>query len=155
MPRVTIAFVNLFFAGLLAGEEIVVCYGVRPALAALGEKPQTQLRQELIGRLRVLVPVIFGAAALSGVTAAVLAGPGSRWRWAGLLCLGVWALVTFLGTVPINQAVMGWAPEALPSDWRAEVARWERLDIARCWAAVASFALLVTAATRQRARTAA
>jgi len=125
---------------------------VRPALAALDEKPQTQLRQELIGRLRVLVPILFGAAALSGVAAAVLAGvgPGSRWRWVGLLLLGVWMLVTFLGTVPINQAVIGWDPEALPSDWRAAVARWERLDVARCWAAVGSFALLVTAAGRQR-----
>lgn len=147
MPPFTIEFVNLFLAGLLAGEEFVICYGVRTALTTLEEKPQAQLRQVLIRRLRVLVPAIFVSTALSGIATMVRAGSGISFgfRCAGLLCLLVWMFVTFFGTVPINKTALAWQPEALPSDWRSLIARWERLDILRCWAAVVCFALLLTA----------
>jgi uncharacterized membrane protein len=147
MPQFTIEFVNLFLAGLLAGEEFVICYGVRTSLTTLEEKPQTQIRQVLIRKLRVLVPAIFLSSALSGIAAMVGAGPGISFgfRCTGLLFLLAWTLITFFGTVPINKAALAWQPEALPSDWRTLIARWERLDILRCWAAVVSFALLLTA----------
>jgi hypothetical protein len=54
--------VNLFFAGLLAGVEFAVHYGFHSATVALEERPQIQLRQGVIRRLRVLVPPIFAGA---------------------------------------------------------------------------------------------
>ena len=47
---------NLFFNGMLAGEELAVYYGVRIPVASLEERPQTLLRQALIRRLRLFGP---------------------------------------------------------------------------------------------------
>jgi uncharacterized membrane protein len=149
MAHFPIETINLFFAGLLAGEEFVICYGVRRSMAQLDKLPQTQLRHALILKLRLLVPAIFLPAAVSGVVMTMMAGttPGYLLRGAGLLCLFGWTLITFLGTVPINKSALAWNPEALPSNWQDIVARWERLDIARCWMAVLSFVLLLAATT--------
>ena len=52
-------FVNLFFAGMLAGVETAVHYGLGAPPKALSEQSQIQLRQVLVLKLRVLVPVFF------------------------------------------------------------------------------------------------
>jgi hypothetical protein len=57
-----LGFINLLCAGILAGEEFVICYGVRGPVACLGPQPGIQLREALIRRLRVLIPAIFGLA---------------------------------------------------------------------------------------------
>jgi uncharacterized membrane protein len=137
-------FVNLFCAGILAGIEFVVRYGIRGSIAALDEQPQIRLRQALIRRLRVVVPAVFALTALSAVAVTILDGTG--FRYAGLLAVLGWTLVTFVGTVPINKATLTWQPAAPPADWRALVRRWERLDTARWWAAALVFALFLTAA---------
>ena len=132
--------VVLFFAGLLAGEELAICYGLRPALRGPGHIPQ---RQALIRRLRILVPLLFAAALVTGASA-WYAAPGPL-RLAGLAALLLFIGVTLAGTVPINKALLGWNPDAPPADWRERVARWERLDIVRCWLALAAFALFCAA----------
>jgi hypothetical protein len=101
-----LGFVNVLCTGLLAGEEFVICYGVRAPVASLDEKPQLQLHQALIRTLRTLVPAIFGFAFISGIAAAVLShGLGSELRYAGLVALLALISITLGGTVPINQAV--------------------------------------------------
>ena len=61
-------FVTLFFAGILAGALFVIDYGVGPAVAAIvDDQSQIQVRQALIGILRVLVPIIFVLTILLGV----------------------------------------------------------------------------------------
>jgi len=80
-----LGFTNLLCAGMLAGEEFVIRYGVRAPVASLDPQPEIQLRQALIRRLRVLVP------------------------------------------------------------WRAMINRWQRLDPARTWVAVAAFGLFLAA----------
>jgi uncharacterized membrane protein len=140
--------VNLFCTGVLAGEEFVIRFGVRAPVASLDEGPQIQLRQALIRRLRVLVPAVFALAALSGIVVAVLDGGldlRSGFRCAGLLALLGFILITLMGTVPINQATLTWEPAAPPQNWRALVGRWEKLDTARTWAAIAAFGLFLTA----------
>src|SRR6516162_8157713 len=138
-------FVELFCAGLLAGAEFIVCFGVRSTIAVLDEQPQIQLRQALIRRLRVLVPAVYVPTLLSAVAMTVLAGTdfGFWWRCVGLLALLVWTVTTFVGTVPINKATLTWRPDAPPEDWRGIVRRWERLDAVRFWAAVTAFAFFL------------
>lgn len=149
MNHTVIAFLNLFFAGLLAGEELVICFGVRATLSILDDPPQIRLRQALVRRLRVLVPILLGATVLSTIAALLAsAGPGFAVRCAGALVLVAFILITFFGTVPINQGVLTWRPDAPPADWRAQIRRWERLDIARCMGAVAAFALFLGAVAR-------
>jgi hypothetical protein len=137
-------FVNLFCAGILAGIEFVVRFGLRGSIPVLAEQPQIQLRQALIRRLRVVVPAVYGLTALSAIAVTILAGTG--FRYAGLFAVLGWTLVTFVGTVPINKATLTWRLDAPPADWRALVRRWERLDTARWWAAALVFALFLTAA---------
>jgi len=142
-----LGFVGLFLAGILAGEELVVYYGVRVPLASLDEQPQTLMRQALIRRLRFMVPAVFVPTAVSGVAATVLGGfgPGFVFRCAGVVALLAWAAVTVPGTVPINSAILGWDPSAPPKDWREMVRRWERFASVRPWAAMTAFALFLTA----------
>jgi hypothetical protein len=146
-------FVQLFCAGLLAGAEFLVCFGVRLTITVLDEEPQIQLRQALIRRLRVLVPAVYVPTLLSAVAVTALAGTGDGFvfRCLGLLAVLVWTVTTFLGTVPINQAMLTWRPDAPPKDWRAVVSRWERLDKVRFWAAVLAFAFFLTAVALRRA----
>jgi len=86
---VVLGLVNLFCTGILAGEELVIYYGVRTPLASLDERPQTLLRQALIRRLRILVPAIFVPSILLGVAVTVLGGfgPGFGFHVAGVLAL--------------------------------------------------------------------
>ena len=35
-----VEFLNLFFAGVLAGKELVICYGVRTVIAVLDQQPR-------------------------------------------------------------------------------------------------------------------
>src|SRR6266480_4599684 len=147
-PATILDFVNLFFAGILAGALFVIDYGVRRALAAvLDEQSQIQLRQALIRSLRVLVPAIFILTILSGVVITVLDGfdPGFAFRLTGLVVVLTSFLLALLGTAPINAAALTWQPSAPPKNWRTLVSRWERFDRARTWAAVTAFALFLTA----------
>ncbi|MFD0258861.1 anthrone oxygenase family protein [Kitasatospora indigofera] len=139
--------VNLFCAGLLAGIEFVVRFGVRGALNVPDAYDQIRLRQALVRRLRVLVPAVYGPALLS--TVAVTAGgrgePGFALRCSALAALLGFTAVTFAGTVPVNKALLEWPPGAPPLDWRGRIRRWERLDTVRALAAVTAFALLLAA----------
>ena len=73
---VILEFIELFCAGLLAGAEFIVCFGVRSTITVLDEQPQVQLRQALIRRLRVLVPALNVPTLLSAVAVTILAGIG-------------------------------------------------------------------------------
>ena len=140
-------FINLLFAGILAGEEFVICYGVRTPVASLDEPSHIRLRQALIRTLRVLVPTVFGLAILAGVGVTILGGPGiaKELRYAGLVALLFFISVTLGGTVPINEAVLTWDAAAPPKEWRALVNKWERLDTVRTWAAISAFCLFLAA----------
>jgi uncharacterized membrane protein len=70
-------------------------------------------------------------------------GPALAFRCSALVALLVWLVATLAGTAPINSAVLEWQPNAPPSNWRAMVSRWERLDTARTFAALAAFALML------------
>jgi uncharacterized membrane protein len=142
-----VGFVNVFCAGILAGEEFVIRYGVRAPVASLDVRPHIELRQALIRSLRILVPAVFALAVLSGAAATVLSGFDRAFglRAAGLLALLTFITITLAGTVPINEVALGWEPATPPAGWQALIARWERLDTARCWAAIAAFALFLAA----------
>jgi hypothetical protein len=142
-----IEFLNLFFGGVLAGEELLICYGVRTAVAVLDLQPQIQLRHALIRKLRTVVPAIFVLTALSEIAAMSLDATGAGFRLRCLAALGllVWLVATLFGTVPINKNTLAWRPDPPPNNWRVLVGRRERFDVARCLAAVISFAFLVAA----------
>jgi uncharacterized membrane protein len=143
--REVLGVASVFFAGLLAGEELVIRYGVRGPLATLDDRTHIELRQALIRTLRVLVPAVYVPTLLSGVAVTAIDGPHSGFavRCAAVVVLLVWGGVTAGGTVPINQAAIEWDASAPPVSWRAQVDRWERLNTVRTWAAILAFALLL------------
>ena len=144
-----VGMVSVFFAGLLAGEEFVIRYGVRGPLASLEDGPHILFRQALIRQLRILVPSIYLAALLSAGVATAFDGfdSGLVLRCAGIVALVIWIAITLAGTVPINAAALEWNASSPPSAWRIQVDRWERLNTLRAWAAVAAFTLLLIGLT--------
>jgi uncharacterized membrane protein len=147
MGHIYLEFINLFCAGILAGIEFTVCFGLRAPLAVLDQQPQIQIRQSLIRRLRVRVPPVFFLTAISGVSVAILEGTatGFVFRCVGVFAVLTWTLATFTGTVPINKALLTWQPDAPPANWKSVIKRWERLDAVRTGAALAAFASFSTA----------
>ena len=142
-----VAIAALFCAGILAGEELVIRFGIRGPLASLEQRPHILLRQGLIRRLMVLVPAIYFPTLLLGMATTLLRGlgPGFLLRGAAVVALLVWLVATLGGTAPINQAVRRWDPAAPPADWLDVIRRWERLDTVRAGAATAAFALFLLA----------
>ena len=140
-------FVNLFFAGMLAGIEFVIHYGLRGPSEILDDHSQLQLRQALVMRLRVLVPAFFAPTALLGIALTVLSGgiPGFWFRCAAVLAVCIWILIRVVGTVPINSATADWQLSAPPKNLKELVNRAERFHSVGVWAAVLAFAFFLTA----------
>ena len=140
-------FVNVFFAGMLAGIEFVIHYGLRTPAEMLDEQSQLRLRQALVLRLRVLVPAFFVPTAILGIALTILnsAAPGFGFRCAGVAALLTWIGIRIIGTVPINSATLTWQPGAPPGNWKARVNHAERFHIVGVWAAVLAFAFFLTA----------
>ena len=145
MGLVILQSVSLFLAGLLAGIELLVRYGVRPALAIFDEQAQILDRQGLIRRPRVVVASILVPTVLAGTATLVFTGGGPGWgfRWAAVAALLALVLVTAPGTVPINIGIGAWSHDAPPEGWHPMVRRWGRLDVLRSSAAIMAFAFLV------------
>jgi hypothetical protein len=145
--------VTVFLAGLLAGMEFVIHYGVRGPAETLDDRAQLQLRQALARRLRVLAPAFFLPTAVGAIAITALDWTVPDWwfRVAGLLALLLWILIRVIGTVPINSATLTWRLDAPPKNWKALVTRAERFHIVGVWAVVLAFACFLTAMALQLA----
>jgi hypothetical protein len=153
MHALVISTIGVLFAGLLAGEEFIVRYGVQPALSSLDDLPHLQARQALVRRLRVVVPALMVPTVLLAIGALVLdaTGPGCGFRVAGLAALVAFVLFSFLGTVPINIRVNEWDAAHPPADWKQTIARWQLIDVFRSSAALLGFVLLLVGLVLQAA----
>jgi len=141
MIETGLSYATLFFLGLLAGTEFLVMFGVRGPLKVLAAEPQIALRQALVRRLRIVVPLVAMTAFVLTVTTAI-----RDWtilRGYGLGCVALWMLATFFGTVPINKALLAWRAEAPPANWHSKVRQWETLDTVRMLTAIGAFALFL------------
>jgi hypothetical protein len=145
--HIIIEFISLFFAGMLAGMETVVHYAVTKPTEQLAEKPQIELRQGLILRLRWLVPAFFAPTAITAVAVTVLehSKSGAGFLYAGLVAIFLWILVRVVGTVRINSATLEWKADAPPKDWKQQIANSERFHIVGTWAAILAFVFLLIA----------
>jgi hypothetical protein len=149
--RAIVEFISLFFAGMLAGEEFIVRYGLSTLLTAMDDQPHIRLRQSLIRRLRLIVPIIFLATLASAIASLILDGGSSgsfNLRCGGLCVLFIWIAITLIGTVPINKNVLEWRPAVLPVNWKALIIRWQRLDTWRAWLAILAFVFFLAAVVR-------
>jgi hypothetical protein len=138
---------NVFFAGMLAGIEFVIHYGVREPAETLDDHAQLQLRKALVLKLRVLVPAFFAPAVVLGIALTFLntTSPAFVFRCVAVVALFLWIMIRVIGTVPINSATVDWQLNAPPKDWKAQVQRAERFHIVGVWAAVLAFACFLIA----------
>ena len=145
---VALEFIGVFLAGILAGEEFIVRYGVQPALSRLDDFSHIRARQALVRRMRWVVPAIMVPTVLVAIVVVIIGGwgPGCWFRIAGLAALVAFLLFSFLGTVPINIKVNDWDLDNPPEDWKALVARWQLIDVFRSGAAILAFAFFLVAA---------
>jgi Domain of unknown function (DUF1772) len=140
----------LVLLGLLAGEELIVRWGVQPALASLDDRAHLQARIALVKRLKVVVPGLIVPAVIATVAwLAISSGrPGGAIRWTGLTTLLTFILLSALGTVPINIKINDWDADQPPANWRQIVHRWTVIDVYRSSAAVLTFLLFTIAAVQ-------
>ncbi len=145
--RVIAEFFNLFCAGILAGMEVAIHFGFTAPAETLDERAQLRLRQALVLRLRVLVPLFFVPTALSAifVLASDGAAPGLWFRAVAAVALLVWIGIRIVGTVPINSATLEWQLDAPPKNWKALVNHAERFHTLGVAAAVMAFACFLAA----------
>jgi hypothetical protein len=141
-------FLNLLCAGILAGIEIAIHYGLTGPAELLAETPQIRLRQALILRLRWLVPAFFMPTALTAIALMILqyTSSGMLLRMLGTLCVLIWIFVRFIATVRINSATLEWDADAPPKDWKRQITDAERFHIVGTWAAIMIFVLFLIAA---------
>ncbi len=141
MGLVALQFAGLFLAGLLAGEEFVVRWGVQPSISSLDDHSHLRARQALVRRLRILVPIIMLPTAILGVLVLILVGggAGAGFRWAGTIAIVAFLLFSFAGTVPLNIRVNDWDVDNPPADWKDVVRRWQLIDVYRSSAALLAF----------------
>src|SRR6185437_14686194 len=106
MFTVVIEYLGVFLAGILAGEEFIVRYGVHPALDALEDRAHLLSRMALVRRLAIVVPSLMIPTVVVAVVVVFTAGtgPGFVFRILGVAAL-IALLLSFLGTVPINIKV--------------------------------------------------
>lgn len=143
-----VAVIGLFLAGLLAGIELVVRYGIHPALVALPDRVHLAARHEIVRVVRVIVPAILLPSVALSIAVVVVTGTGDglAFRWAGLAAYGAYLVVVFVGTVPINDRFFDWDLDAPPDDWKNVITRWAQIDVVRSSLAILAFALFLIAA---------
>ena len=149
MFHVIIEFIGLFLAGVLAGEEFIVRYGVQPALSSLEDRAHMLGRIAMVRRLKIIVPAIMIPTVIAAIVLVSTSGSGTGFlfRILGMAALVAFLLFSFLGTVPINIRVNDtWDVENPPKDWKQLVKRWEFIDTFRSSAALLAFALFLVAA---------
>jgi hypothetical protein len=138
---------TLLFAGVLAGFEMGVHYGLGTPPKSLREDAQILLRQAMVLRLRVLAPAIF-LPTLATVIALMVREGDDRGVWLRSIALGAlatWVVFRVLRTVPVNSATLTWQPDAPPDDWRTLIRTTEKAHVLAAWAALLAFACLLAA----------
>ena len=124
-------------------------FAIHPAAARLAASSHVLLRQELIRRLARLMPpfmflpVVASVAAMTLCRATVFLAIDALGLAMSLATIGI----TIGVNVPLNRLFAGWSPDALPSDWRNHIDRWNFAHSLRAATAVAAFGCAILAAS--------
>ena len=136
--------VTVVVVGLLVGVEFAVAVFVNPMFDRLPGDAGLAARSDGARVLGRVMPFWYSGAVVLGVVWVVLAWGGPGVLPVGvataLLVAAVVASITLL--VPINDRVRTWSAGDAPSDWRAQVGRWDRLHHGRVALLVVAFALV-------------
>jgi hypothetical protein len=135
--------------GLMVGVEFAVAAVLNPILLRLPAGASLEARADG-GRVlgRVMPWWYVGSLALTAALAAVTWGtPAAAAALVAGLLLAVSVVLSVALLVPINNRSRTWTAERHPDDWREQHRRWDRLHLGRVAIIVASFVLVLVAAT--------
>jgi uncharacterized membrane protein len=144
-------------AGLQAGTYFTWATGVMPGLANVDDRTFVAAVQQM--NLAIVNPVFIttflGTPVLAATCAVLLGGSQSRpWATAAtVLAIGT-VVITFVGNVPLNDALAAAGPVDKISDLAAVRADfeslWVKLNVGRCFTSAGALACLVWGAYRAR-----
>lgn len=108
-----IRLVNLFLAGLLAGNEFGSWAALHPALGKLDPTERLRAEQEVTRRYAAIMPFWMVSTLLSCLAALGISRGSADFRrtLAGTACFAGMLVSTRLGNVPINDRVLELSPE--------------------------------------------
>lgn len=139
--------VTVMVVGLLVGVELAIAVVANPIFDRLPGDSGLVARSSAARMLGRVMPFWYvGSVALAGLWAAGMWGSALASiviAAAALLVTSVVMSVVLL--VPINSRVAKWSHGDPPTNWRTQVAQWDRLHYVRVGVIVAAFALLVVA----------
>lgn len=157
--RLALQLLATLLFGLAAGFFFAFAIDVAPALARAESSAAITVFQQIniVVRNAWFGAVYFGAVVVPPLALTLAAGERRTLPWwlglaAWLVYLGGVQAPTFMVNVPINEVVAAWTPSAPAGDWRALLERWMTFNTLRTIAAVASFALSLTALALPAAR---
>lgn len=141
-----VRFVNLFLAGLLAGNELGSWAALHPALEKLGPPGRMRAEQEVTQRYAAIMPLWMGSTLVSCLVALGTArgSAGFRRTLAGTACFAGMLVSTRLGNVPINHRVLELSPEEDQAEFARLKERWDRLHTLRVALNLAGLGFLIS-----------
>lgn len=142
-----LAVITVVVVGLMVGVEFAVAVFINPILDRLPNDGGVHARSDGARVLGRIMPFWYiGSVVLGSVWAAVgWGGPGAPLVAAGTALLVLSVVMSILLLVPINKRVATWSREGVPTDWKQQVGRWDRLHYLRVGIIVGAFALFAVA----------
>jgi uncharacterized membrane protein len=138
---------SVLVLGLMCGSELNVAAFAHPALKRQPIVTHIPVRSSLAALFGHVMPFwMSGSAVLNLLLLLPFAQLNeSAWRLTALaFAIQVFAvLFSLVGPVPINNRIIGWTPESLPDDWRAQEHRWDLYHWLRTCALVVAFTILI------------
>ena len=146
----TLYLVALLVLGVMCGSELNVGAFAHPTLNRQPLETHIVMRAAFARLLGRVMPLWMAVSTLLNL---LLLLPFQRlspeaWRLAAL-AFAIQALAipfSLFGPVPINNRIMDWTPQSVPSDWKAQEHRWDLYHWARTFGLIVAFAALIVSA---------
>ena len=139
--------------GLMCGSELNVAAFSHPTLNRQPIDAHIGMRSAFAALLGRVMPFWMAGSTLLNL---VLIPPfahltGTAWTLATIsAAIQVLAVIfSLIGPVPINNRIMTWTPNSLPTDWQAQERRWDVYHWVRTIGLIVAFALLLCSLAMQ------
>jgi hypothetical protein len=146
----TLYLVALLVLGLMCGSELNVGAFAHPTLNRQPLETRILMRASFARLFGRVMPFWMAGSTLLNL---LLLLPFQRlspeaWRLA-LIAFAIQVLAipfSLFGPVPINNRIINWTPQSLPSDWKAQQHRWDVYHWVRTSGLIVAFAALIVSA---------
>ena len=112
--------VAVLLSGVAAGMFLMDFFGYYPVLPQLSDRAAVELHQASVALHRGIFRLTVRCSAVACIITIIFFSDGtSRWLLIGsLTCVIALVVYTNYGLIPLNQEILTWAPDALPTDWK-------------------------------------